>query len=296
MGDYSRNGFESGSSGPPSSGAGLPSYLEDENACPSMNGPPSNNLCDKLFPFNGWWKFTTITTFIDVIMFIATLWYGAANLDGAFVASNSMGGPSTRTLVHVGGKWEPYIRDEGQVYRLITPVVLHAGLIHLLSNVFFFLRMGWLLEARWGWWRTMAIYIISGIGGVFLSCICAPGVVSVGASGALFGLVGANVSWLIFNWDAVPLANYEAVSLAFVILINFLFGIGGNNGIDNFAHLGGCIVGLLVGTWLAWDYVDKGACGSYTKWTMFILYILYQLLLIGLLFIANPGGPDNIKW
>lgn len=54
--------------------------------------------------------------------------------------------------------------------------------------------------SRWGWLRFAVIYFLCGIGGCMLSCIISPFVVGVGASGALFGIVGADIPYLIYNW------------------------------------------------------------------------------------------------
>lgn len=73
-------------------------------------------------------------------MFIVALIIGATKFDGAFVKGNKMGGPSTLTFDYLGGKNKAAIKS-GEVYRLITPIFLHAGLLHIASNLFFQLSM-----------------------------------------------------------------------------------------------------------------------------------------------------------
>lgn len=77
-----------------------------------------------------WKSMTTFVSILDVVMFIITLIVGAAEFDGAFVKGNDMGGPSTVTLCHMGGKWEPSIQA-GHVWRLFTAILLHAGFLHI---------------------------------------------------------------------------------------------------------------------------------------------------------------------
>lgn len=69
--------------------------------------------------------------------------------------------------------------------------------------------------------------------------------VSIGASGAIFGLVGADITYLIYNWHEIPQNGMELCILSVILLMNFLFGIG--SGVDNYAHLGGLIGGMLLG-------------------------------------------------
>jgi membrane associated rhomboid family serine protease len=124
----------------------------------------------------------------------------------------------------------PFIQA-GQVWRLVTAVALHAGIMHIASNMFFQCRMGFSMEEQWGAPRMAFIYIISGVGGNLLSCMASPvrtflssvhdfffftssdtfpsisplfrraqSTVGVGASGALFGILGGEIAWLLLNW------------------------------------------------------------------------------------------------
>jgi len=211
---------------------------------PRDTGDPSPSMVERCFPWISLYSFTTLISIVDVIMFIVTLIVGGVKYDGAVVKGNPMLGPSSLTLYEMGGKWEPDIKA-GHVWRLITPIFLHAGLIHLASNLFFQLRFGYVLELRWSIVRFIVIYFVTGIGASFLSCLGSPGSVSVGASGALFGIIGANLSYLIYNWERIPHNKNEACILTFVVVINFLVGISGN--VDNWAHFGGLITGFLIG-------------------------------------------------
>ncbi len=73
--------------------------------------------------------------------------------------------------------------------------VLHAGILHLASNLFFQCRVGFTMEQYWGTGRFAAVYVIAGFGGALFSCVTSPTVLSVGASGALFGILGAELAW-----------------------------------------------------------------------------------------------------
>jgi len=138
------------------------------------------------------------------------------------------------------------ICDTGQVWRLITPIFLHAGILHIFSNILFQIRFGYTLEVRWGWIRFFIVYLLCGIMASLWSSVLNKDSVSVGASGALFGLVGSDITYVLYNYQYIPHAKREAIFIAFILLITFLFGASGGT-VDNFAHLGGLIGGFPLG-------------------------------------------------
>lgn len=189
--------------------------------------------------------FTTIISLFEMAIFIATLVVGAVMFDGAFVQGNQQLGPSSTTLEFMGGKYTPDIL-QGEVWRLITPVVLHAGVIHIASNLFFQMRFGYCLEARWGAPLFAGLYFLTGVGGCLMTTAAGPvDTVSVGASGALFGILGADVPYLIYNWSQIPQNFNEACFLLITILVNVLFSLTPT--VDKWAHIGGFLSGVLFG-------------------------------------------------
>lgn len=226
-------------------------------------------------------------------MFIITLIVGGAEFDGAFVKGNSMGGPSAVTLCHMGGKWEPSIRA-GNVWRLFTATLLHAGIMHILGNLFFLLRFGYVTEQRWGVYRWSGVYFLAGLMASLWSTDLGPTSVSVGASGALFGLVGADAAYLAYNWEQIPDNRQEACILTIVTVMNFLFGISGN--IDNYAHLGGLIGGLFLGIAIPPHLVVRPQEKLIRIGAWFVYGGLFLLFLL-LIFAGNPWesyyGPTS---
>lgn len=145
-----------------------------------------------------------------------------------------------------GAKINGYIIYYHQYWRLITPVFLHASIMHILFNMYAFFTLGPSLENYYGHFDFLRFYLICGFAGNVVSFVAAPQTVSVGASTALFGLIGAQAMFLYKNRKL--LRNYKAAlrNIGFVILMNLLMGL--NGGIDNWGHLGG----LLGGTLLSW--------------------------------------------
>lgn len=228
-------------------GTGGPAPMSHgEDPPPASFFGKSNDFLGNLMPYGGFFNFITIISIIDVVMLIATLAVGASEYDGAFVKGNSMGGPSPRTLRAMGGKWEPSIY-RGHVYLLLSPIILHSGIIHLVYNLIFQLRIGWVCEERWGWLRTAIVYVLSGVAGCLFSAWGSPNVVSVGASGALYGLMGASLAFLVYNWEVVPRNLWELITVGSVLVLNFVTSLF-NPAIDNYAHLGGLLMGLALGS------------------------------------------------
>lgn len=142
--------------------------------------------------------------------------------------------------------------DGGQGWRLLTCTWLHAGVVHLLLNMLCLALVGVRLEREFGPLRVGAVYLASGLGGSLMSGLFTrrsppPGgvVVSVGASGALFGLVGSMLSELITNWSLYANKAAALASLLLVIAVNLALGVLPH--VDNFAHIGGLASGFLLG-------------------------------------------------
>ena len=131
---------------------------------------------------------------------------------------------------------------QGEVYRLLTSAFIHAGILHLLCNMYCLYVIGPQLESFFGKFKFLCIYLFSAIAGNLMSMLFTNGA-SVGASGAIFGLFGA---MLYFGYHyRVYLGNVMKSQLIPLILLNLLFGFM-VSGIDNAAHIGGLIGGTLI--------------------------------------------------
>ncbi|XP_010542645.1 PREDICTED: RHOMBOID-like protein 1 [Tarenaya hassleriana] len=158
---------------------------------------------------------------------------------------NPLLGPSASTLDKMGALDVSMVVQKKQVWRLFTCIWLHAGLFHLFANMLSLLFIGIRLEQEFGFVRIGMLYIISGFGGSLLSSLFNRTGISVGASGALFGLLGAMLSELLTNWTIYANKFAALLTLIFIIAINLAVGILPH--VDNFAHLGGFTSGFLLG-------------------------------------------------
>ncbi len=162
--------------------------------------------------------------------------------------------------------------QNGEVWRILTSAFLHVGLIHLVVNMYSLAIIGTQVETFIGKWKFLFIYFISAIGGNLLSLVFSQAnVVSVGASGALFGLMGA----LLYFGYHYRLYLSEAIrnQIIPIILINLLIGFI-VPGIDNVAHIGGLIGGYLAS--MAFGIENKSEKRDMINgWIVLILYIAF---------------------
>lgn len=145
-------------------------------------------------------------------------------------------------LLYMGGNYGALV-SHGQVWRLLTCAFLHGGLIHILCNMYALYALGPQVEILFGRVKYILIYFFSAIGGSLLSYKFSPSSLSIGASGAIFGLFGAMVVFVLKYKDRIPKRVLN--NLFGVIILNLLIGFN-LQGIDNFAHIGGLLVGALV--------------------------------------------------
>lgn len=147
------------------------------------------------------------------------------------------------SLVMAGAKVNSAIAS-GQYYRLFSPMFIHASTTHLLINSFSLHSTGPSVESWFGKRRFLALYFLSGVCGNTLSYLCTPSP-AVGASGAIFGLVGASAVMLArHNRLLGPRARRGLLSLSYIVLTNFGMGLTPGSRIDNFGHLGGFLGGI----------------------------------------------------
>ncbi len=150
-----------------------------------------------------------------------------------------------RSLTLLGAKTNDAIL-QGEYWRLITPMFLHGSLLHIGFNSYFLFVIGPQVERSFGTLRFAAIYFLSGICGVLFSFALTPSP-SIGASGALFGLIGALIPFLYRNRRVLYGTRSRIMSIIQVIVVNLLIGL--SPGIDNWGHLGGLVGGLVL-SWL----------------------------------------------
>jgi len=170
----------------------------------------------------------------------------AINVLVFLLASRTGSTTQNDTLLRFGAVWRPLVW-QGEYWRLATSMFLHIGAVHLLANAYFGFSISAQVEQAMGWWRFLALYLLSGIAGSAVSVI-GHNAISAGASGALFGLIG----WQLVV-ARVHLGSFRAMwsnpgMRRGLVMIGGWFVIGVFAHFDNYAHAGGLGFGFLF-TW-----------------------------------------------
>jgi membrane associated rhomboid family serine protease len=158
-----------------------------------------------------------------------------------FVINGLFGGG----LLEAGAKINTAIVAGGQYYRFFTPMFLHASFMHILVNSFSLYNVGPTVEAYFGHERAAAVYVLAGVAGNVASFLLAPYASSVGASGAIFGLVGA-LGVFFYRHREVLDTSRPLNSIVQACALNLMFGLLPGSGIDNWGHFGGFLGGAAV--------------------------------------------------
>jgi membrane associated rhomboid family serine protease len=143
-----------------------------------------------------------------------------------------------------GGNFRPSVQN-GQYWRLLTNMFLHGGIMHVLFNMYGLLFVGIFLEPLLGTGKYTALYLLTGIIASVASIWWHPATVSVGASGAIFGMYGVFLALLTTNLFPPEFKKPFLLHTTIFVGYNLLMGLSG--GIDNAAHIGGLLSGLLFG-------------------------------------------------
>lgn len=155
--------------------------------------------------------------------------------------------PSVQHLISWGGNLRSLTLN-GEDWRLLTSMFLHGGIIHLGLNMFTLLQVGALLEIKFGNHRFFVCYLAAGILASVASIGFHDNIVSVGASGAIFGLYGLFLALLVTKNIDIPYEARKSLlsSTGMFIVYNLVFGFA-VPGIDNAAHIGGLVSGFVLG-------------------------------------------------
>lgn len=177
------------------------------------------------------YKFTYSIILINIAVFLIEI-----------IKSRSFIDIDIYTLAEMGAKINILI-NHGQYYRLLTAAFLHGGIIHIFFNMSALNIIGKQVETVYGGKKFLIIYFISALGGNIFSYLFKPSSISVGASGAIFGLLGA---MLLFGIkERQKIGKEYAKNILETIGLNVIIGLTIPN-IDNFAHMGGLVIGFVM--------------------------------------------------
>jgi membrane associated rhomboid family serine protease len=183
---------------------------------------------------------TSVLVAANIVMF-AVEWYLTQKAGGPGGATGLFGGIRGDVMLRLGGKFGPLIYA-GQWWRLVTAMFLHAGLLHIGFNLWCLFDLGPEVESLFSAPKYIVLYLATGAIGFMVSLWLNPLVLSIGASGAILGLIGVLIGASFHHGHLGK--EYRSQLWRWVIYI-FIFGLFFN--IDNAAHLGGLVSGFMLG-------------------------------------------------
>jgi rhomboid protease GluP len=205
----------------------------NESVAPRRVERSSGPILGGLIPHAGY--YTVVILLINTGLYLATSLYSMNGGRGNFIT------PDTGTIVLFGAKFfDPRYVPPGQWWRLVTAGFLHGGLLHILMNSWVMFDLGAQVEEIYGGARMLVIYFVANVAGFYVSYLWAPFTPSVGASAALFGLVGAMIA-VGTRYRSAMGSAVRSVYMRYLIYL-LLFSL--LPGVDMAAHIGGLIGGF----------------------------------------------------
>lgn len=177
--------------------------------------------------------------FVNLILFTLMVLHGTV----MGLQMKAIMNPPTNLLIHWGGQFWPLVLNQNQWWRCITYAFTHGGMIHLAFNMVVLYMVGPRLEFEIGKAPFIVLYVFTAITGTLAGLLWHPMTPVVGASGALFGLIGFSVAYYhrIGTSIAIQMRNFMAQWALFAFIFGLLVGA------DNAGHLGGAVGGVILG-------------------------------------------------
>jgi rhomboid protease GluP len=186
-----------------------------------------------------WFRCATIVLIaLNVLVFVLMVLRGVSAFN-----------PTALSVLKWGADYGP-LTLHGQWWRMFVSTFLHFGIIHLLFNMFVLFSIGLFMENLAGRVPFVVLYLVCGLGGSAASLAWHPSTVSAGASGAIFGLYGALLGYLVRHRNSIPSESLASLRKGALTFIGFNLVYGLRPGVDMAAHLGGLVTGFALGLFM----------------------------------------------
>ncbi|MDO3376992.1 rhomboid family intramembrane serine protease [Geoalkalibacter halelectricus] len=212
--------------------------------------------------------------FINLILFTLMVLHGTVQ----GLEMRAIMNPPTQLLVHWGAQFWPFVFNQGEWWRCITYAFTHGGLIHLAFNMIVLYMVGPRLEFEIGKAPFIVLYVFTALTGTLAGLLWHPMTPVVGASGALFGLIGFSVAYYhrIGTSIAIQMRNFMFQWAVFAFIFGLLVGA------DNAGHLGGAIGGVILGFLMPVSFPAQRRIAPFLKGLAAVCAALVVLSLGGL--------------
>ena len=154
------------------------------------------------------------------------------------------------SAIYWGANYAP-LSFHAEPWRLLTCMFLHAGILHLAFNMYFLYDVGQWVESIYGSYLYLWIYLVSGLGSSIISAWWHPAVPGVGASGAIFGIIGALLGFTLLHHQESQSAILKKCLWSSLFISSYALRF--RAGIDMAAHISGLLFGLLLGLFVTYD-------------------------------------------
>lgn len=182
---------------------------------------------------------------------------------------------SAKYLASIGGLFGPLVILEGEIWRLVSAMFLHGGIEHILMNMLSLFIVGRSLEMFFSKTSYLIIYFISAFLGSLISIYFHPVTVGIGASGAIFGLFGALIGFVLVHRKRMQDDFMEFMkSFGLLLLLNLGIGLLFPS-VDLSAHIGGLVAGIIGGIFVA---LHPKNIWIYLGLMLFVIYLFYSYL------------------
>jgi len=216
-----------------------------------------------------------------------------------FIAMSFAGGSTnSEVLIDFGAMYGPYL-GAGQPWRLVTAMFIHVGIFHLAFNSIGLWIFGRMAETLFGPSKFVLIYVLAGLCGAVVSYIFNPIAIAAGASGAIFGVLGALAAFFLTMYKD-PNARKNLYGLLGLAALNLIFGFL-SEGVDNWAHMGGFLAGFFLGYFLTpvSGLLHPGFEGFYVinklknRFTRYAAILIIGVAILGGFWLGNATLPMN---
>lgn len=224
---------------------------------------------------------TPLLIYINVALFIVMSICGVSLIE-----------PTGISLMKWGADFGP-LTLTGDWWRTVTCNFIHIGIIHLLMNMYALLYIGIFLEQIIGSRKLMTAYLLTGLFSALASLTAHPETISAGASGSIFGLYGIFLSYLIFNHKIEKHQRKSLLfSIGFFVIYNLLLGTK-EEGIDNAAHIGGLVSGVILG--ITYLLADKYSSKRASRYIAYIAEMTFLIMFAFLFTGQTKSVPSDFR-
>jgi membrane associated rhomboid family serine protease/Tfp pilus assembly protein PilF len=192
--------------------------------------------------------------------------------------------PTMVQLVKWGADWGP-LSLRTQPWRLLTSNYVHIGIIHIVFNMWCLFSLGALAERVFERWTYFLIYTVTGIAGSLASLWWHPLAVGAGASGAIFGIAGALITALYLGKLPIPKEAIQGTMKSLLAFAGYNLFLGLRSGVDNAAHIGGLVSGLMFGAFLSQHLMKPAEVRI--QWRNHALVLSLVLLSAGMYYVRS---------